>query len=199
MRSSTRALADEAETSRMLTRTEEEPMQFQLTHAFEVLERTPATFRALLGGLPDAWTSPNEGPDTFSAFDNVGHLIHGERTDWIPRARIILAQGANRRFEPYDRFAQYHESRGKSVAELLDQFALLRADNLITLRGWQLSDRELALEGEHPELGTVTLRQLLATWVAHDLGHVAQTARVLARQYREAVGPWRAYLPVLGV
>ena len=183
----------------MLTRTEEEPMQFQLTHAFEVLERTPATFRALLGGLPDAWTSPNEGPDTFSAFDNVGHLIHGECTDWIPRARIILAQGANRRFEPYDRFAQYHESRGKSLAELLDGLALLRADNLITLRGWQLSDRELALEGEHPELGTVTLRQLLATWVAHDLGHVAQTARVLARQYREAVGPWRAYLPVLGI
>jgi hypothetical protein len=174
-------------------------MQFQLTHAFEVLERTPATFRALLGGLPDAWTSPNEGPDTFSAFDNVGHLIHGERTDWIPRARIILAPGANLRFEPYDRFAQYHESRGKSLAELLDEFALLRADNLITLRGWQLSDRELALEGEHPELGTVTLRQLLATWVAHDLGHVAQTARVLARQYREAVGPWRADLPVLGV
>ena len=122
-------------------------MQFQLTHAFEVLERTPATFGALLGGLPDAWTSPNEGPDTFSVFDNVGHLIHGERTDWIPRARIILAQGANRRFEPYDRFAQYHESRGKSLAELLDEFALLRADNLITLRGWQLSDRELALEG----------------------------------------------------
>ena len=174
-------------------------MQFQLTHAFEVLKRTPATFRALLGGLPDAWTSPNEGPDTFSAFDNVGHLIHGERTDWIPRARIILAQGEDRRFEPYDRFAQYQESRGKSVAELLDEFALLRAGNLITLRGWHLSDRELALEGEHPELGTVTLRQLLATWVAHDLGHVAQTARVLARQYREAVGPWRAYLPVLGV
>jgi hypothetical protein len=174
-------------------------MEFQLTRALEILERTPAIFRALLGGLPEAWTAPNEGPDTFSAFDNLGHLIHGERTDWIPRARITLAQGPNRRFEPYDRFAQYHESRGKSVAELLDEFARLRAENLITLRGWQLSDRELALEGEHPELGTVTLRQLLATWVAHDLGHVAQTARVLARQYREEVGPWRAYLPVLGV
>jgi hypothetical protein len=172
-------------------------MQFQLTHALAVLERTPATFRALLGGLPEAWTAPSEGPDTFSAFDNVGHLIHGERTDWIPRARIILAQGANRRFEPYDRFAQYRESQGKSVAELLDEFARLRAENLTTLRGWQLSERELALEGEHPELGPVTLRQLLATWVVHDLGHVAQTARVLAKQYREAVGPWRAYLPVL--
>jgi len=172
-------------------------MQFQLTDAVEVLERTPATFRALLGGLPEAWTVPNEGRDTFSAFDNVGHLIHGERTDWIPRARIILAQGPNRRFEPYDRFAQYRESQGKNIAELLDEFARLRAENLATLRGWQLSERELALEGEHPELGPVTLRQLLATWVAHDLGHGAQTARVLAKQYREAVGPWRAYLPVL--
>jgi hypothetical protein len=174
-------------------------MHFHLTHGLDVLERTPATLRALLDGLPEAWTAPNEGPDTFSAFDNLGHLIHGERTDWIPRARIILAQGPNRHFEPYDRFAQYHESRGKSVAELLDEFAHLRAENLITLRSWQMSDRELALDGEHPELGTVTLRQLLATWVAHDLGHVAQTARVMAKQYREAVGPWRAYLPVLGV
>ncbi len=173
------------------------PMQFQLTDALEVLERTPATLRALLGGLPGAWTAANEGPDTFSAFDNVGHLIHGERTDWIPRARIILDQGPDRRFEPYDRFAQYGESQGKSVAELLDEFERLRAENLTTLRGWQLSERELALEGEHPALGTVTLRQLLSTWVAHDLGHVAQTARVLAKQYREAVGPWRAYLPVL--
>jgi hypothetical protein len=174
-------------------------MHFHLTQGLDVLERTPATFRALLDGLPEAWTAPNEGPDTFSAFDNLGHLIHGERTDWIPRARIILAQGPNRRFEPYDRFAQYHESRGKSVAELLTEFARLRAENLTALRAWQLSDAELALEGEHPELGTVTLRQLLATWVAHDLGHVAQTARVMAKQYREAVGPWRAYLPVLGV
>lgn len=172
-------------------------MEFQLTHAVEILERTPAAFRALLGGLPEAWTAPNEGPGTFSAFDNVGHLIHGERTDWIPRVQIILAQGPNRRFEPYDRFAQYRESEGKSVAELLDEFARLRAGNLTTLREWQLTDRELALEGEHPGLGTVTLRQLLAAWVAHDLGHVAQTTRVLAKQYREAVGPWRAYLPVL--
>jgi hypothetical protein len=200
MRLSTRGLADEAETSAHAdAHWRRKPMQFQLAHAFEVLERTPPTFRALLGGLPEAWTAPNEGPETFSAYDNLGHLIHGERTDWIPRARIILAQGVDRRFEPYDRFAQYQESRGKCVAELLDEFALLRADNLIALRAWQLSDRELALEGEHPELGTVTLRQLLATWVAHDLGHVAQTARVLAKQYREAVGPWRAYLPVLGV
>jgi hypothetical protein len=172
-------------------------MEFQLTPGIEILERTPATFRALLGGLPEAWTAANEGPDTFSAFDNVGHLIHGERTDWIPRARIILAQPAVRRFEPFDRFAQYRESEGKGLAELLDEFATLRRDNLEILRSWRLSDRQLTLEGEHPELGTVTLRQLLATWVAHDLGHVAQTARVLAKQYRDAVGPWRAYLPVL--
>jgi hypothetical protein len=172
-------------------------MSFHLTEAIAVLERTPATLRALLGGLPDSWTTANEGPDTFSPFDNVGHLIHGERTDWIPRARLILAQGTNRRFEPYDRFAQIRESEGKSLAELLDEFARLREENLVTLRGWKLSDRELALEGEHPELGWVTLRQLLATWVAHDLGHVAQTSRVMAKRYRESVGPWRAYLPIL--
>ncbi|HEX6060025.1 MAG TPA: DinB family protein [Gemmatimonadaceae bacterium] len=172
-------------------------MEFELSRALEVLERTPATMRAMLGGLSEAWTAPNEGPETFSAFDNVGHMVHGERTDWIPRARIILEQGANRRFAPFDRFAHYEESRGKSMVELLDELARLREANLATLREWRLSERELALEGEHPALGRVTLRQLLATWVAHDLGHIAQTARVLAKQYRQAVGPWRAYLPVL--
>lgn len=172
-------------------------MQFDLSNAIQVLERTPLSFRALLGGLTEAWTTPNEGPETFSAFDNLGHLIHGERTDWIPRARLILEQGANRRFESFDRFAQYRESRGKTLAELLDEFASLRAENLSTLRGWNLSEQQLALEGEHPSLGPVTLSQLLATWVAHDLGHLAQTARVMAKQYREAVGPWRQYLPVL--
>ena len=172
-------------------------MQFQLHQALEVLERTPDTYRALLGGLTDTWTAPNEGPETFSAFDNLGHLIHGERTDWIPRARIILAQGSTRRFEPYDRFAQKRESQGKRVGDLLDEFARLRAENLTTLRGWRIGESQLALEGEHPELGTVTLRQLLSTWVVHDLGHLAQTSRVMAKQYRDAVGPWRVYLPVL--
>ncbi|HEY0674524.1 MAG TPA: DinB family protein, partial [Longimicrobiales bacterium] len=172
-------------------------MTFNLNDAIAVLERTPATMRALLAELPDDWTICNEGPGTFSAFDNVGHLIHGERTDWIPRARIILAQGTNRRFQPYDRFAQVRESAGKSLAQLLDEFAQLRAENLATLRSWHLSERELALQGEHPDLGTVTLAQLLATWVAHDLGHLAQTARVMAKRYRDAVGPWRAYLPIL--
>ena len=170
---------------------------YDLADAIAVLERTPAAFRALLAGLPDAWTTPNEGPDTFSAFDNLGHLVHGERTDWIPRARIILEHGRARPFDPYDRFAQVHESRGKSVQDLLDELARLREQNLETLRGWQLTDRELALEGEHPALGRVTLAQLLAAWVVHDLGHLAQTARVMAKQYRDEVGPWRAYLPIV--
>lgn len=172
-------------------------MDFELDEGIAVLERTPGALRALLTGLPPRWIDGDEGPETFSALENVAHLIHGERADWIPRATIILAQGTNRRFEPFDRFAHQRESAGKGIAELLDEFAQLRAANLATLRGWKLGDRELALEGEHPSLGTVTLRQLLATWVAHDLGHLAQTARVLAKQYREAVGPWRAYLPVL--
>lgn len=172
-------------------------MTFRLPDGIAILERTPATLRALLSGLPAAWITTNEGPGTFSPFDNVGHLIHGERTDWIPRARIILAQGSDRTFEKYDRFAQVRESEGKSLSQLLDEFAELRAANLVTLNGWSLTDRELALEGEHSELGTVSLRQLLATWVAHDLGHIAQTTRVMAKQYRDAVGPWRKYLPVM--
>jgi hypothetical protein len=172
-------------------------MPFDLDDGIAMLERAPATFRALLAGLSDAWSTANEGPDTFSAFDNLGHLIHGERTDWIPRARIILAQGAHRMFEPYDRFAQARESEGKSVAILLDEFEALRAENIATLRSWHLTERELSLEGEHPSLGPVTLRQLLATWIVHDLGHLAQTARVMAKRNREAVGPWRAYLPIL--
>lgn len=172
-------------------------MHFELSQAIEILERTPGVLTALLGGLSESWTAPNEGPETFSAYDNVGHLVHGERADWMARARIILAQGEERRFEPYDRFAQVRESAGKSLAQLLEEFAVLRAANLAELRQMQLTERELALEGEHPEFGRVTLRQLLATWVAHDLGHVAQVARVMAKQYHDAVGPWTAYLPIL--
>ena len=172
-------------------------MTFELAHALAVLERTPATLRALLAGLPDEWTHPNEGPDTFSAYDNVGHLVHLERTDWVARARIVLAQGPERRFAPVDRFGMYRESAGRPLAALLDDFARLRAANLETVRGWSLGERELALEAEHPAFGAVTLQQLLAAWAVHDLGHVAQTARVMARQYRDAVGPWRAYLPIL--
>jgi hypothetical protein len=160
-------------------------VSFDLSDGIAVLERTPAAFRALLEGLPECWVRTDEGPGTFTPIDNIGHLIHGERADWIPRARIILAQGSDRRFTPFDRFAQVRESEGKSLDELMDEFARLRAENLATLRGWHLSELELALEGEHPAFGPVTLRQLLATWVAHDLGHIAH------------VGPWRAYLPVL--
>src|SRR5687768_8987690 len=172
-------------------------MDFELGTGIAVLQRTPATLRAMLAGLPPEWIEATEGPDTWSPYVVVGHLIHGERTDWIPRARLILEQGSNRRFEPFDRFAQFRESQGKTVDELLDEFTRLRSANLDILYGWNISEDELTLEGEHPELGKVTLRQLLATWVAHDLGHVAQTARVMAKQYREAVGPWRAYLPVM--
>lgn len=172
-------------------------MDFDLSHGVAVLERTPGALRAMLGGLPPAWTEATEGPETWSPYIILGHLIHGERTDWIPRAEIILAQRAERRFAPFDRFAQFRESEGKSLAQLLDELADLRAVNLETLAGWRLTDAKLALEGEHPDLGTVTLRQLLATWVAHDLGHLAQAARVMAKQYRHAVGPWRAYLPIM--
>lgn len=172
-------------------------MNFDVPTGVAVLERTPSTLRAMLAGLAPAWTDATEGPDTWSPYDIMGHLVHGERTDWIGRARIILAQGADRRFPVFDRFAQFRESEGKSLAQLLDEFARLRAENLATLAGWDLTDAQLALDGEHPAFGTVTLRQLLATWVAHDLGHVAQVARVMAKQYREAVGPWRAYLPVM--
>jgi hypothetical protein len=172
-------------------------MDLHLPDALDILDRTPQTLRALLGGLTPEWTDAVEGPDTWSPFIIVGHLIHGERTDWIPRARIILEQGADRRFTPYDRFAQFRESAGKPLAGLLDEFAHLRAANLAILREWNLSDEQLALSGEHPEFGAVTLRQLLATWVAHDLSHLAQMTRVMAKQYRDAVGPWRAYLPIM--
>jgi hypothetical protein len=172
-------------------------MDFDLATGMAVLERTPRALQAMLDGLPSDWTDATEGPDTWSPYAIVGHLIHGERTDWIPRARIILEQGPQRRFVPFDRFAQFRENKGQSLQDLLDEFARLRGENLATLAGWRLTDAQLGLEGEHPELGPVTLRQLLATWVAHDLGHVAQTARVMAKQYRDAIGPWRAYLPVM--
>jgi hypothetical protein len=172
-------------------------MDFDLTASTAVLERTPHILRAMLAGLPPGWTDATEGPESWSPYVIVGHLIHGERTDWIPRARLILLQGPERRFTPYDRLAQFRESRGKPLATLLDEFARLRAENLDTLAGWQLTEAQLALRGEHPDFGPVTLRQLLATWTTHDLGHVAQVARVMAKQYREAVGPWRAYLPIM--
>lgn len=171
--------------------------EFSLAAAVPLLTRTPTLLRVWLQDLPDAWTQVNEGAATWSAYDIVGHLIHGERTDWIPRAKIILAQGAERTFTPFDRFAQERESAGKSLPQLLDEFAELRAANVATLAGWKLTDAQLSLEGVHPTFGAVTLRQLLATWVTHDLNHIAQLARVMAHQYGDAVGPWKAYLGVL--
>lgn len=173
-------------------------MDFDLAHGVAVLERTPRTLRAMLQGLPAGWTDATEGPDTWSPFVVIGHLIQGERADWIPRARIILAQGDDRRFTPFDRFAQFRESAGRPLDVLLDEFATLRAESLATLAAWHLDERQLELTGEHPAFGAVSLRQLLATWVAHDLGHTVQIARVMARQYRDAVGPWRTYLSVMG-
>ena len=172
-------------------------MQFDLKEAIEVLKRTPGVMREMLSGLSPSWIEGNEGPDTWSPYVIVGHMIHGERADWIPRAKLILAQATDRRFTPFDRFAQFRESEGKSLDELLAELARLRSENLSTLRDWNLREAHLRLEGEHPEFGAVTLRQLLSTWAAHDLGHIAQTARVMAKQYRDEVGPWRAYLPVM--
>ncbi len=172
-------------------------MDFDLRLATEVLERTPATLGALLREVSAPWARGSEGPETFTPFDNIGHLIDGEETDWMPRARIILAQGPNRRFEPYDRFRHRARNKTRTLDSLLDEFARLRAENLRTLRSWGLTDAQLDLVGEHPEQGPVTLRQLLAAWVVHDLGHIAQVARVMAKQYRHEVGSWVPYLPVL--
>ncbi|MEO8452694.1 MAG: DinB family protein [Gemmatimonadota bacterium] len=172
-------------------------MEFDLDRSAEVLQRSPATLRALLEGLSEPWIRADEGAETFSPFDVVGHLIDGEETDWIPRARTILGRGPDLRFAPYDRFRHLARNRGRSLDSLLDEFAELRARNVGLLRSWNLTPAELDLPGEHPTLGPVTLRQLLATWVVHDLGHVAQVARVMAKQYRDEVGPWARFLPTL--
>ena len=172
-------------------------MNFDLELSTQVLARTPGALHALLDGLPDPWTRAGEGPDTFSAFDVVGHLIDGEETDWIPRARIILARSENPVFEPYDRFRHRARNAGRSLEALLGEFARLRRDNLALLRSWNLTNASLELPGLHPSLGRVTLRQLLSTWVVHDLGHIAQVARVMGKQLRDEVGPWVPFLPVL--
>jgi uncharacterized damage-inducible protein DinB len=172
-------------------------MDFDLDLTVEVLRRSPATLLALLDGLGEPWVRGTEGPETFSPFDVVGHLIDGEETDWIPRARIILAGGPAPRFEPYDRFRHRVRNAGRSLESLLAEFTRLRAANLALLQSWKLTGRELDLPGEHPSLGPVTLRQLLAAWVVHDLAHLAQVARVMAKQYGDQVGPWFPFLPVL--
>jgi hypothetical protein len=172
-------------------------LQFQLDLAKEILSQTPSTLRSLLKGLSDQWVTPNEGPDTWSSFDVLGHLIHGEETDWIPRAKIILTHGDSRPFEPFDRFAMFEKSRGKSLRELLGTFEQLRIASLQELDRLKITPELLEKRGTHPELGEVTLGQLLSAWVVHDLGHIGQIVRVMAKQYGDAVGPWRAYLPIL--
>jgi hypothetical protein len=172
-------------------------MRFDLEHATDILSRTPAALESMLRGLPAEWVSANEGGQTWSPFDVLGHLIHGERTDWLRRAWVILHSGEAEAFEPFDRFAQFEASKGQTLEELLATFAELRSANLRALEGLNLAAEDLARKGRHPELGVVTLGQLLATWVAHDLDHIAQVARTLAKQYKEAVGPWAAYLSVL--
>lgn len=173
-------------------------MKFDLESAEEILSRTPAVLSSLLQDLPDSWARQNEGPDTFSPFDVVGHLIHGELTDWIPRARHILEHGTSKIFEKFDRFAQYEASKGKTLNQLLEEFASLRRQNLIALEELNLTEEHMTLEGRHPGLGTITLGQLLSTWAVHDLGHIGQIVRAMAKCYKSEVGPWVAYLRVLG-
>lgn len=170
--------------------------EFSLAESIALLTRTPATLNALLRGLPDMWTQSNEGKDTWSAFDIVGHLIVGDRTDWMPRVRTILEHGETRAFDPFDRFAQAKES-SKSLEQLLDDFALVRSESLATLQALNLQSGDMARKGMHPALGGVTLSELLATWAVHDLTHLHQLSRVMAHQYRDAVGPWSAFLGVL--
>jgi hypothetical protein len=172
-------------------------MEFELEHAIEILKRTPTTLNSLLRDLPEPWLVQNEGLDTWSPYDVIGHLIHGEETDWLPRAKIILEHGETRAFDKFDRVAMFESSKSKSITELLDTFTRLRNENLRELEALNLTADLLDKRGRHPELGVVTLRQLLSTWVVHDLGHIRQVVRVMSKQYGEAVGPWRAYLSIL--
>lgn len=172
-------------------------MEFRFDEALPVLRRTPAVLRALLVELPAPWVDATEGPGTWSPFDVVGHLIHGERTDWVPRVEHILRHGDAVPFPPFDREAMFSASKGRSLVELLDTFDRVRAESVSRLIGLQLTDADLTRRGRHPEFGVVTMGQHLATWVAHDLGHISQVVRVMARQYSEAVGPWRAYLSII--
>lgn len=172
-------------------------MEHNLNHSLSLLSRTPAALDALLRGLPDSWTHANEGENTWSTFNIVGHLIYCERTDWMPRAKMILHFGASRPFDPFDREGHVHESQGKSLHDLLDEFARQRSKNTTELRALNLQSQDFNRPGLHPGLGAVTLSQLLATWAAHDLNHLHQISRVMAHQYRDIVGPWAQYLGVM--
>jgi len=170
---------------------------FNLKKAVEILRRTPAVLMSLLSDLSDEWIYKNEGGESWNPFDIVGHLIHGEKMDWIPRAKIILEYGEYKPFEPFDRFAQFKESEGKTLNDLLEEFAKLRKDNVDMLNKLNLNENDFNKTGIHPEFGKVTLKQLLSTWVVHDLSHVRQISRVMAKQYRNEIGPWKKYLPVI--
>jgi len=179
------------------TRTDRTQRPFVMDEGIALLARTPRILDAMLRGLPDGWTNANEGDSSWSPFDVVGHLIHGERTGWMPRVRIVLEHGEGRAFDTFDRFAQFAASEGRPLSSLLDEFETLRQDNLRELTALRLTDADLDQRGRHPVFGAVTLRQLLASWVAHDLDHVVQISRVLARQYSSEVGPWVAYLRII--
>ncbi|MGO8951276.1 MAG: DinB family protein [Ktedonobacterales bacterium] len=172
-------------------------MEYQYEQAVEILRRTPATLTMFLRGLPEAWTTSNEGPDTWSAYDIVGHLLQGEDADWVERTRIILEHGEKRPFDSFNRTAMFERYQGFSLEQLLAAFEQARAKNLATLSELHITPEKLALKGTHPEFGTVTLSQLLATWVVHDLNHIGQIVEVMSRQYADAVGPWSAYLAIL--
>jgi len=172
-------------------------LNFTIEKSLEILERTPAALNSLLQNISPGWTSVNEGDETWSVYDIIGHFIHGEKTDWMVRANIILSDKADKSFEPFDRFAQFRNSNGKSLTELLNEFAALRSSNLADLRSKKITPEDSTLTGIHPAFGEVSLSQLLAAWVVHDLNHIAQISRVMANQYREDVGPWTAYLKIL--
>lgn len=172
-------------------------MEFDINQSVAILSRTPDTLATLLDGLADDWLTSDEGENTWSPYDVVGHLIHGELTDWIPRARIILSESEDKSFQPFDRFAQMNTDTNRPVGELLQEFKKLRTQNLEELKSMRIEEADLSKEGKHPEFGTVNLRQLLSTWVVHDLGHIAQISRVMAWQYSSEVGPWSAYLGIL--
>ena len=172
-------------------------MNFDFDKTLEILEQTPRTLKSMIGGLSPEWTSNNEGGETWTVFDVIGHLVHGETTDWLRRAEIILSDGGDKKFAQFDRFAQFDARVGKTLAQLLDEFTELRAKNLAALRARNIGEADLKKTGIHPAFGEVNLAQLLSTWAVHDLDHVVQISRVMAYQYRDDVGPWIEYLRVL--
>lgn len=172
-------------------------MEFKLERSIEILERTPFVIEELLNGISKEWAMSNEGENTFSPYDVLGHLLHGEKTDWIPRMNLILSDKTDKTFQPYDRFAQFEESNGKSLTQLLDEFKKRRQENLTVLRSKNITEKDLNKTGTHPSFGEVSLRQLLSTWTVHDLNHISQICRAMSKQYKENVGPWIDYLSIL--